>query len=91
VLARYGHIEAIPASADDWDVKVRGAAKLAATLQERMDDALLYRDLTTLRTEVPLEETLDDLAWKGIDGPEFEALCVELGFETLLDRDLPTR
>lgn len=89
VLAEYGHIEDIPASAEDWSVGVRGAAKLAVTLQERMDDALLYRDLTTLRLDVPIAESFGDLAWKGVDWPEFEALCTELGFETLLERDLP--
>ncbi len=91
VLARYRHLENIPASVDDWDVTVRGAAKLAATLQEFMADALLYRDLTTLRLDVPLEETLDDLRWRGVVGPEFEALCTELGFESLLEREIPRR
>jgi 5'-3' exonuclease len=89
VLAAYGHIEAIPRSADDWSVKVRGAATLAETLQERMDDALLYRDLTTLRLDVPIPESLEDLRWRGVDWPAFEALCVELGFDSLLERQLP--
>ena len=51
VLARYGTLEAIPANAGDWDVPgLRGAPALAATLRERMDEALLYRDLARLRT-----------------------------------------
>lgn len=91
VLARYLHLEEIPASSADWDVKVRGAEKLAATLVERMDDALLFRDLTTLRTDVPLAESLDDLAWSGIDGPAFDELCAEMGFDGLAERDLPRR
>jgi 5'-3' exonuclease len=91
VLAEYGHIEDIPASADDWSVKVRGAAKLAVTLQNRMDDAMLYRDLTTLRLDVPIAESLDDLRWRGVDWPEFQSLCIELGFESVLERDLPRR
>jgi 5'-3' exonuclease len=91
VLARYTHLEAIPASADDWDVSVRGAPKLAATLVERSNEAEMFRHLTTLRTDVPLDEDLDDLAWKGVDGPAFGSLCGELGFESLLERDLPTR
>lgn len=91
VLFRYGHLEDIPRSVDDWDVTVRGAAKLAATLVERWDDVMLYRDLTTLRTDVPLPETLDDLRWRGVDGPQFDSLCAELGFDTLLERELPRR
>ncbi len=91
VLFRYGHLEDIPLSSADWDVTVRGAAKLAATFAERQDDVYLYRDLTTLRTDVPLAETLDDLRWRGVDWPELESLCVELGFESLLERDLPRR
>lgn len=91
ILARYEHIEAIPSDADEWDVTVRGASKLAATLVERMDDALLFRELTTLRLDVPITESLEDLRWIGVDGPRFEELCVELGFENLLERDLPRR
>jgi 5'-3' exonuclease len=91
VLARYVHLEAIPPSALDWEVTVRGAAKLAATLVERMDDAYLYRTLTTLRTDVPLPESLEDLEWRGVDGPAFDALCEELGFDSFAERDLPRR
>ncbi len=79
VLARYGHLENIPESADDWDVDVRGAAKLAATLSERRDDVMLYRDLTTLRRDVPLGEELSDLEWHGVRREEFLAMCDELG------------
>jgi 5'-3' exonuclease len=65
VLAAYGRIEQIPASADDWKVGVRGAATLAANLAARRADALLYRDLATLRRDVPLRESLADLRWRG--------------------------
>lgn len=80
VLARYGHLESIPPSAADWDVSVRGAEKLAATLRASMDDVMLYRDLTTLRTDVPLTESLADLEWKGVRRAEFLAMCDDLGF-----------
>jgi 5'-3' exonuclease len=86
LLARYGHIEDIPASDADWDVKVRGASKLAATLRDTMDDALLYRDLATLRTDADIPQSLDELAWKGAKRGEFEALCAELGFESIVGR-----
>jgi hypothetical protein len=50
---------------------------------------MLYRDLTTLRRDVPLLQTLDELRWRGVVMEEFEPLCRELGFESLLERDLP--
>lgn len=65
VLARFGRLEMIPEDAADWDVTVRGADKLAATLREHREEAMLYRTLTTLRRDVPLPESLDDLEWKG--------------------------
>ncbi len=65
---------------------VRGGDKLALVLRERFDDALLYRDLTTLRQNVPLKESLEDLEWKGVDGDAFLALCDELGFDDVRTR-----
>jgi 5'-3' exonuclease len=65
VLAHYGHIEAIPASAADWQVPLRGADKLAATLVEKMDLALLFRDLATVRTHEPALTSIEELRWLG--------------------------
>jgi 5'-3' exonuclease len=62
VLARYGKLEAIPDDASQWDIAVRGKDSLAQTLRERREDALLYRLLATLRTDVPIAQTLEDLA-----------------------------
>ena len=86
VLARYGRLEDIPLSASRWDVQVRSADKLAATLKERMGEALLYRFLAQLRRDVPLVEDLPDLEWKGAHQERFTALCDELGFDTLRSR-----
>jgi 5'-3' exonuclease len=80
VLAHYGHIESIPDDADAWDIKVRGAKALADNLRDQRGDALLFRVLATLRTDVPLSESLSDLEWKGARRAELEALCDELGF-----------
>jgi 5'-3' exonuclease len=80
VLSRYGAIEAIPASASDWTVPVRGAERLAATLRERRDEALLYKRLATLRLDVPLAESLEDLAWRGAR-PELRAFCARIGYD----------
>ncbi len=89
LLARYGHIENIPPSEDDWDVKVRGAAKLAATLRDNMELALLFRDIATLRTDADIPQSLADLEWKGAHRGEFEAVCDELGFNSL--KSAPTK
>jgi len=86
VLARWRRLEEIPADPAAWDVKVRGAASLSDTLRTRFDDALLYRRLATLRTDVPLPETLDDLEWKGADRAALEALCARIGERSLLER-----
>ena len=56
VLARWEHLEDIPADSAHWDVAVRGAAKLAATLQEGSDDAVLFKELATLRIDRSLLE-----------------------------------
>lgn len=86
VLAHYRTIEEIPEDPDDWDVEVRGRAKLAATLAAHRDDALLYRHLATLRRDVPLSEDLADLEWKGAHRERFVALCEELGLDNMVDR-----
>jgi 5'-3' exonuclease len=86
VLARYGTIEAIPGDAARWDVDVRGRERLAAALRERRDEAVLYRRLATLRTDVPLAEELADLQWRGARRGDLEAVCREIGAEDLLAR-----
>jgi 5'-3' exonuclease len=86
VLAVYGRIDAIPDDVRTWRVNVRGAAALADSLREHRDDARLYRDLATLRTDVPLPDTLDDLRWLGARRDELTTLCREIGDEAFLDR-----
>jgi 5'-3' exonuclease len=82
VLARWKHIEDIPDDPARWEVPVRGAATLAATLRERKADVLLYRTLATLRTDAPIPCSLDDLAWRGVDAAALAALGKELDFDT---------
>ncbi len=86
VLGKLMHLEDIPDSHETWGVKVRGAATLAQNLREHRDDAMLYRTLATLRTDVPIAESLDELRWIGPDRPALESLCEELGERTLPDR-----
>jgi 5'-3' exonuclease len=73
VLARFKHIESIPADAADWHVNAASAAALARTLQRDRSLALLFRDLATLRTDLPLFESVDELAWTG-PAPAFAEL-----------------
>ncbi|HSK24849.1 MAG TPA: 5'-3' exonuclease H3TH domain-containing protein [Egicoccus sp.] len=86
VLTRYGHLEDIPPDGADWDVEVRGAARLAQTLVEHRDDALLYRELATLITDLDLPGTLDDLAWRGADRDVWRRWCDEVASESLRER-----
>jgi 5'-3' exonuclease len=65
VLARYQHLEGIPEDASQWDVRLRGAEKLAATLREMRDLAFLFRDLATLRTHQPVLKSIEELRWLG--------------------------
>jgi 5'-3' exonuclease len=86
LLAKYSHIEHIPADERQWDVAVRGAARLAENLRENLEDARLFRTLTTLRYDVPIEQSFEDLEWQGAPRDEFLAFCNEMGFERLRER-----
>jgi len=86
VLAAYGDLDAIPADAADWSVKVRGAAALAASLAERRGEARLYRVLATLRTDVELPHDLDAIEWRGADRDALAAICEEIDYARFLDR-----
>ena len=85
ILARYGHLEAIPADADDWDVPVRGAAKLAATLVEQREEAELYRHLATLDLAAPVMRNVDDLEWNG-PADHLDAVCAHLDAPRVAER-----
>ena len=83
VLKRYKRIEAIPENPMLWDVSVRGAKSMANELKEHRSVVDLYKELATLRLDVPLTESLEDLKWKGARSSEYNILCSELGFQTL--------
>jgi 5'-3' exonuclease len=85
-LARYGTIESIPARASAWDLALRSADRLAATLRDQLDLALLYRELATLRLDVPLAEKPSDLEWRGVPRGRFEERVRTLGAPHLLAR-----
>jgi 5'-3' exonuclease len=82
VVSAFGRLEDIPSDPAAWPKSVRGAARLAATLAESRDAALLFKRLATLRTDAPLTESLSDLAWRG-PRPELVEVCAALGFADL--------
>jgi 5'-3' exonuclease len=77
VLARWSHIEEIPPDPGTWEVTVRSAAKLATTLQECREDALLFKDLATLRIDRSLLGSVGDLRWRGPTS-DFAQVCADL-------------
>jgi len=78
LLAEYGHLEAIPAAVADWRVKPRGAEALAESLRSGLSDALLYRELATLRLDVPLPQATSDLRYLGASRERLREVCEEL-------------
>lgn len=88
VLARFEHLESIPDDARRWrvaSIPPGRAASLAECLTARRDEAVLYRQLATLRTDVPIQERLSDLKWRGAH-TRLKALCRELGSSRIPER-----
>jgi hypothetical protein len=77
VLARYGHIEAIPDDWRTWGVNATNPGALARVLSEERQNALLFRTLATLRSDLPLFQSVDELEWKG-PTPAFAPLAATL-------------
>ena len=90
VLARYEHIEHIPADAKSWSVNAANAAALSLTLQRERDRAFLFRDLATLRTEIPLFDSVETLRWAG-PTPAFEAFGRRFDAATTTEKERPKR
>lgn len=85
VLTRYGRLEHIPRRAAEWDVSVRGAARLVTTLMEQHERAVLFRTLATLRADAPIGVDVDGLRWTG-PRPDFAAWSERLGTPALHER-----
>jgi 5'-3' exonuclease len=85
VLSRWEHIEDIPANAADWDVTVRGGAKLAVTLQDNYDKAVLFKQLATLHIDRTLLDAVDDLRWTG-PTESFAAVCAVIDAPNMATR-----
>ncbi len=87
LLAYYGYIEAIPDDHEEWDVQVRGAARLAEALVHGRHDARLFKELATLVTDAPGVTEVDEWEWLGPpDDAEFEQVCIALDRPLLAER-----
>jgi 5'-3' exonuclease len=73
VLSVYPRLEEIPKNWQDWAPSIRSARQLAGNLVSCWSDALLFRTLATLRTDVPVFQTVEDLRWQG-PRPHFKEL-----------------
>lgn len=88
VLTQYKKLEVIPKDSEKWKVgsiSPGRAASLVESLTQNWEEALLFRKLATIRTDVPLQETLNDLKWRGAR-EDFKEFCKNLG-----DEKIPTR
>ena len=84
-LSRYLRLEDIPKDWREWHPSIRSARRLATSLSDAWNDALLFRTLATLRLDAPVFETVDDLRWAGPNAG-FEALCQAMGSPDLFSR-----
>lgn len=83
LLSRYPRIEDIPENSMDWDVWIRGAQALSHNLNASRAKVEIYKFLATLRTDVPIVESLCDLAWSGVPTKKYQMFCQEMGMQSL--------
>jgi len=84
-LSRYPHLEDIPKDWREWHPSIRNARPLSVTLFEFWNEAVLFRTLATLRLDVPVFDTVEDLRWQG-PRPIFEEQCRRMKAPELFDR-----
>lgn len=84
ILTRWAHVENIPDDPAQWDMNLRGSARLADSLVRQRADALLFKDLATLRTTARVGD-VDSWRWRG-PKDSFPALCTRLRSEVLARR-----
>jgi 5'-3' exonuclease len=86
VLAKFLHLEAIPADGSLWGVGIANSGALSRVLSEQREPAFLFRTLATLRTDIALFDDVDELLWTG-NTPAFEALAARLDGAVTEDKD----
>ena len=85
VLSPYVHLEGIPKDWRSWPRSIRSAERLATSLFGLWSDALLFRVLATLRLDVPVFDTVDELCWKGPTS-SFDQHCDRMKSPDLFNR-----
>jgi 5'-3' exonuclease len=85
VLSQYRHLEDIPKDWKEWHPSIRRARALSESLFNAWPDALLFRTLATLRLDVPVLNTVEDLRWNG-PRANFEQFCQRLKAPDLFRR-----
>jgi 5'-3' exonuclease len=85
ILSRYGHLEAVPKDWKQWHPSIRSRPVLSEVLFGRWKEAMLFRTLATLRTDVPVFDSIEELRWRG-PRPSFAETCRRLNTPDLLTR-----
>ena len=85
VLSRYGHLEAVPKDWQNWHPSIRRARPQCESLFNDWEGAMLFRTLATLRLDLSVFETVDELRWRGA-GVAFEECCSRLKASELYTR-----
>lgn len=85
VFSQYPRLEDVPKNWEDWNPSIRKARPLSETLFSNWEDALLFRTLATLRFDVPVFDSIDELCWKG-PAKGFEECCRRMNADGLVDR-----
>jgi 5'-3' exonuclease len=85
VLAKFTHLEAIPAAGEEWGVGVRNAGRLAATLRENFELALLFRRIATVESDADVVTSVDEMEWRG-PKPELVPLAEKINGLGLAER-----
>jgi len=82
-VVEYGSLQELISNVD----KVGG--KVGQSLRDSIDNVIRNRELTQLVAEVPLDLSIDALAWSGVDENLTNPLFDRLEFKTLKDRMKP--
>jgi 5'-3' exonuclease len=85
VLAKFKHLESVPAAGEEWGVGVRNAGRLAATLRENFELALLFRRIATLESDTEVVASVDEMEWRGPQ-PELVPLTEKINGLGLAER-----
>jgi 5'-3' exonuclease len=86
LLARFGKLEKVPQDPRSWPEGMRGRDLLAETFFAHFQEAVLYRTLATLRTDAPIDQSLEALEHRGVPREPFETFCEQAGANGLRAR-----